>query len=214
MCGQCGRKLRTHYTGRTASPGCHCRQANRRGLGLLLPQHRRDAGRWRGDPRTVLEALALLGIEEALAAAERVEAGRDAVLEQFRLAVERAAYEAQRAGRRYRAVDAENRLVARGIEAEWEQRLRELEQAKAELVRREQRQPKMLDAIDRQRLLALGADLPQARQAATTTARDKKELLRAILEEVMVAVRKQEGHAQLRACPRTSESSLPQLPSM
>jgi len=137
----------------------------------------------------VLEALAPLGIEAALAAAERVEAGRDAVLEQFRLAVERAAYEAQRAERRYRAVDAENRLVARGIEAEWEQRLRDLEQAKTELARREQRQPKMLDAADRQRLLALGADLPQAWQAATTTARDKKELLRAILEEVIVAFR-------------------------
>jgi hypothetical protein len=24
ICGNCGRKLRTHYTGRTASPGYHC----------------------------------------------------------------------------------------------------------------------------------------------------------------------------------------------
>ena len=197
MCGHCGRKLRTHYTGRTASPGYHCagkQIVEGRGCYCL------NIGAMQIDgavTRAVLETLAPLGIEVALAAAERVEAGRDAVLEQFRLAVERATYEAQRAERRYSAVDAENRLVARSIEAEWEQRLRELEHAKAELARREQRQPKTLDAIDRQRLLALGADLPQAWQAATTTVRDKKELLRAILEEVMIAVQKQEGRAQL-----------------
>ena len=45
------------------------------------------------------------------------------------LAVERASYEAQRAERRYNAVDPDNRLVARGLEAEWEHCLRELEKA-------------------------------------------------------------------------------------
>lgn len=47
--------------------------------------------------RAVLEALALSGIEAALAAAERIEAERDAMLKQWRQAVERAAYEAHRA---------------------------------------------------------------------------------------------------------------------
>jgi hypothetical protein len=69
-----------------------------------------------------------------------------------------ALYEAQRAERRYRAVDAENRLVARGLESKWKQRLRELERAKAELARRERERPRALSAEDRRRLLALGAD--------------------------------------------------------
>ena len=64
---------------------------------------------------------------------------RDGALEQWRLAVERARYEAERAERRYRAVEPENRLVARGLETEWEQRLSELEQARSELERRERR---------------------------------------------------------------------------
>jgi hypothetical protein len=85
----------------------------------------------------VLAALAPAGLEAALAAAERLEADREDALAQWQLAAERARYEAQRAERRYRAVDAENRLVARGLESEWEQRLRELEQTKAELARRE-----------------------------------------------------------------------------
>lgn len=197
VCGHCGRKLRTHYTGRTASAGYHCsgkQLVEGRGCYCL------SIGAMQIDEavtRAVLEALAPSGIEAALAAAERIEAGRDAMLKQWRQAVERAAYEAQRAERRYRAVDAENRLVARGMETEWEQRLRDLEGAKAELVRREQRQPKSLSAAERQRLLELGADLPAVWLAPTTAPRDKKELLRAILEEVIIAVQKQDCHAQL-----------------
>ena len=147
--------------------------------------------------QAVLTALAPLGIEAALAAAERIEADHDGALAQWRLAAERASYEVQRAERRYRAIDPDNRLVARGLEAEWEKSLRELEAAKAELARREQRRPRTLSADERSRLLTLGADLRQVWQAPTTTARDKKELLRALLEEVIIAVHKNEYRSHL-----------------
>jgi len=147
--------------------------------------------------RALLAALAPAGLEAALAAAERLEADRDDVLAQCRLAAERARYEAQRAERRYRAVDAENRLVARGLESEWEQRLRELERAKAELARRERERPRALSAEDRRRLLALGADLQSVWEAPTTTARDRKELLRTLLEEVIITVFKAQHRARL-----------------
>ena len=197
VCGHCGRKLRTHYTGRTASPGYHCpgkRIENGRGLYCL------NVGAIQIDDavaQAVLTALAPLGIEAALAAAARIEADHDGALAQWRLAVERASYETQRAERRYRAIDPDNRLVARGLEAEWEKLLRELETAKAELARREQRRPRMLSADERSRLLALGSDLRQVWRAPTTTARDKKELLRALLEEVIVTVNKDEYRSHL-----------------
>jgi DNA invertase Pin-like site-specific DNA recombinase len=182
VCGHCGRKLRTHYTGRTASPGYHCvgsTIANGRGIYCL------NIGAMQIDDavaQAVLAALAPLGIEAALAAALRIEADHDGALAQWRLTVERASYEAQRAERRYRAIDPDNRLVARGLEAEWEKTLRDLETAKAELLRREQQRPKTLNADERRRLLALGADLSEVWRAPTTSARDKKELLRALLE--------------------------------
>jgi excisionase family DNA binding protein len=75
--------------------------------------------------------------------------------------------------------------------------LRELEQAKAELARRERERPRVLSAVDRRRLLALGADLQTVWEAPTTTARDRKELLRTLLEEVIVAVFKAEHRARL-----------------
>ena len=64
----------------------------------------------------------------------------DNALAQLRLAVERASSDAQRAERRYMAVDPENRLVAYPLECDWEKALRELEAAKAELALFEQQQ--------------------------------------------------------------------------
>jgi DNA invertase Pin-like site-specific DNA recombinase len=197
VCGQCGRKLRTHYTGRTASAGYHCAGksiVDGRGIYCL------SVGAMQIDEavaRAMLAALAPLGVEAALAAAEQLEADHEGVLAQWRLAVERASYETQHAERRYRAVDPDNRLVARGLEAEWESCLRELKKAKAELTRREQLRPRTLSADERGRLIALGTDLFRVWQAPTTSPRDKKELLRTLIEEVIVTVNKDERRAHL-----------------
>src|SRR5467141_3883217 len=94
--------------------------------------------------RAFLAALQPAALAATLAAAERLESDRDAVLKQWRLGVERASYEVQRAERRYRAVDPDNRLVARGLEREWEERLRALAAAKADLERRERQQPRVI----------------------------------------------------------------------
>jgi DNA invertase Pin-like site-specific DNA recombinase len=197
MCGQCGRKLHTHYTGRTASAGYHCAGktlVDGRGVYCL------SVGAVQIDEavaRAVLTALAPLGVEAALAAAERLEADHDGALAQWRLAVERASYEAQRAERRYNAVDPDNRLVARGLEAEWERCLRELEKAQTELANRERLRSRMLSADERCRLIGLGTDLLKVWQAPTTLPRDKKELLRTLLEEVIVAIDKEHHCAHL-----------------
>jgi excisionase family DNA binding protein len=118
-------------------------------------------------------------------------------LAQWRLAAERAQYDAERAERRYRAVDPDNRLVARGLEAEWEQRLRDLQQANAELARREQRRPRELSDSEHKAVLALGTDLKKVWGASTTTSRDQKELLRTLLEEVIIAVHRDQYEAKL-----------------
>ena len=135
-CGHCGRRLRTHYRGTNATPGYHC-------AGKHIVEGRASClsvGGVQIDQavsRALLEAVQPAAIDAALAAAEQLEADGDAALAQWRREVERKRYRAQRAERRYRAVDPDNRLVARGLEAEWEQCLRDLAQAEAELARRE-----------------------------------------------------------------------------
>jgi DNA invertase Pin-like site-specific DNA recombinase/predicted DNA-binding transcriptional regulator AlpA len=187
-CGHCGRRLHTHYRGRNAAPGYHC-------PGKVLVEGRGayclNIGGIQIDAAVTAAFIAALepaGLAATLAAAERLERDREAALKQWRLGVERAGYEAQRAERRYRAVDPDNRLVARGLEREWEECLRALDAAKAELERREREQPRMISEAERNRLLALGPDLAAVWNAATTTPRDRKELLRTLIEEVTIAV--------------------------
>ena len=199
-CGHCGRRLYTHYQGRNASPGYHCPGKNivqGRGVYCLnIGGVQID----RAVSEAVLDAVRPAGLKAALRAAEQIEADHDGAFEQWRLAVERARYEAERAERRYRGVEPENRLVARGLETEWEQRLSELEQARAELERRERRRPRELTTDERKAVLALGMDLQRVWDAPTTTARDKKELLRTLLDEVIVDAPRggQTAHLTLR----------------
>lgn len=196
-CGHCGRKLRTQYPGRNARPGYYCAGkniVNGRGVyclnigGVQIDQAVAQA---------LLEALKPAAFEATLQATQQLESDHDAAFAQWRLAVERTRYEAERAERRYRAVDPENRLVARGLEAAWEQRLRDLDQAQAELERKSQSRPRTLSPEDYQRIRALGADLNRVWAAPTTTDRDKKELLRTLLEEVIIAVQRDDFRAHL-----------------
>src|SRR5205823_14480562 len=101
-----------------------------------------------------------VALQAALDAADQVEAGHDAALEQWRRQAEQARYAATRAERRYRAVDPENRLVARGLEAEWEAALQAAQAAEAELDRREAARPVRLSTDERAKILAIATDLP------------------------------------------------------
>jgi DNA invertase Pin-like site-specific DNA recombinase len=196
-CGHCGRRLPTHYRGRSSAPGYHC-------PGKILVDGRGEyclnVGGLQIDEavaRAFVAALEPAKIAATVAAAERLEADREASLKQWRLGVERAGFEASRAERRYRAVDPDNRLVARGLEREWEERLSALAAAEAELARRQQVRPQALSPDERNHLLTLGADLAEVWRAATTTPRDKKELLRTLLEEVIVTVERDKAAARL-----------------
>ena len=83
------------------------------------------------------------------------------------------------------------------METEWEQRLRDLAIAETELQRREQQRPRALSEGEKEKIRSLGCDLPAVWMAPTTTGRDRKELLRALLEEVIVAVDRVEHRAHL-----------------
>jgi DNA invertase Pin-like site-specific DNA recombinase/uncharacterized protein YndB with AHSA1/START domain/predicted DNA-binding transcriptional regulator AlpA len=196
-CGHCGRRLHTHYRGRNSTPGYHCAGkdlVNGRGVyclnlgGLAIDQAVAQA---------FLEAVTPAAVEATRLSVEQLQADHDAALSQWRLEVERARYETERAERRYRAVEPENRLVARGLETEWENRLRELAAAEIELRRREQQRPRSLTPEQLRHLQTLGSDIHKVWNAATTTDRDRKELLHTLLEEVVLNLKRAEGHAHL-----------------
>jgi DNA invertase Pin-like site-specific DNA recombinase len=212
VCGKCGRRLHTHYSGRNASPGYHCSGKDivqGRGVYCL------NVGGIQIDQavtKAFLKALTPAAVEATEQAVQQLEGDHDAALSQWRLAAERAHYEAERAERQYRAVEPENRLVARGLENEWEKRLRDLAAAEAELERRQQQRPRTLSQEEKSRLRSLGSDLSKVWTAPTTTDRDRKELFRTLLEEVIVAVYRSERRAHLTLRWRGGELTEIDLP--
>jgi DNA invertase Pin-like site-specific DNA recombinase len=196
-CGHCGRRLRVYYQGKHSTPGYYCAAnniVNGRGMFCLR------VGGLRIDEAVAhafLEAVAPAGIEAAFVAEKNIEAGHEADIAQWRLQVERAHYETERAERRYRSVEPENRLVARTLEAEWESRLSELAAAEAELARRQSQCPASLTDEQRTRIRVLGTDLRRVWEAPTTTDRDRKELLQTLLEEVIITIAPAESKAHL-----------------
>jgi predicted DNA-binding transcriptional regulator AlpA len=185
------------YTGRTSSPGYHCSGEHlvegRGSYCLNIGAVQIDAAVM----RAFIAALEPARIAATLAAAEQLEADAQASLKQWRLGVERAQYAANLAERRYRAVDPDNRLVARGLERAWEESLNALETAKVELARRENERPRVLSSVERSRIGTLGPDLATVWTAATTTPRDRKELLGTLIEEVIVKVERDKSAAHL-----------------
>jgi len=196
-CGHCGRRLHVHYRGRNSAPGYHCAGKDLvqgRGVycltigGTAIEKAVADA---------FLQAITPATIEATRLSVEQLQANHDAALSQWRLGVERARYDAERAERRYRTVEPENRLVARGLEGEWENRLRDLATAELELRRREQQRPSAIRPELLHAIKNLSSDIRKVWEAPTTTDRDRKELLRTLLEEVILNLKRAEGRAHL-----------------
>ncbi len=196
-CGRCGRKLRVCYQGQNSSPAYYCPGSvlvnGRAHWCLRIGGVRID----RAVADAFLDAITPAGIDAAVVAEREMEADRDAAIAQWALQVERAQYEADRAERRHRTVEPENRLVARTLELEWEKRLSELASAKAELEDRRRMHPRPLTDVQRAQLRELATDLRSVWAAPTTTDRDRKELLHMLLEEVCIAVERSASTAHL-----------------
>src|SRR5262249_1463482 len=107
---------------------------------------------------------------------------------QWRRRLERARFEADRARRQYDAVEPENRLVARTLEAAWEEKLAALRELSDGHERFLRQQPRALSGEEQAEIRRLAADLPALWSAPSTTDADRKEVLRQVVEDVVVTV--------------------------
>ena len=212
-CGTCGRKLAVFYRGPAKTvPNYYCQGSaelvNGRGS-----RHMNVGGQAidAAVAEAFLAALQPAALQACLHAAEQLEHGHDAALDQHRRQVEQARYQAVKAERRYRAVDPENRLVARGLETEWNTALQQLADAEAELTRRQTARPKALTPAERDAILALGDDLGQVWDAPTTTDKDRKQLLRTLLEEVNITARRDDPDPHARLVLRWKGGAITEL---
>lgn len=111
----------------------------------------------------------------------REEVGR--VDRQWQEKLQRLDYEVQLARRRYEMVDPENRLVAQTLETEWNTQLVELEAARQEY-QRHQEPKEIVSTLDEMREVI--ANLGKHWHGGKLEPQDKKELLRCVIERVLL----------------------------
>ncbi len=200
VCAHCGARLVVHYAQSHRRPAPHTYECIRlRGnYGGPLCQHVPGPCLDTFVGGQVLAALEPAALELSLAAAEQVEQERATLLAHWEQRRERAAYEADRAARQYHAVEPEHRLVARTLERAWEEKLEVQQQLEEEYHRFLQQQPRGLSDAEWTAIRRLAADIPALWHASTTTAADRKELVRQVVERVVVAVQGTSEQVQVR----------------
>lgn len=189
FCGRCGRRMQVHYRDPDRGPRYICR-ASANSHGGPTCSHLQGAAVDEAVVEAFFEAvrpseIALL--EEVLEAGK---ADRENLMRHHREAVRGAEYEARLAEKRYRQVDPENRLVASELEKGWESALQTLAGARdvAERFEREQcPQGPALEPALREQLSDLGAGLPGLWRSGHLRQEHKKELLRSLIQRVILS---------------------------
>ena len=194
-CGHCGRKLSIAYTGSGVTYARYiCR--GEEDTGATNPCI--SFGGWRVDQAVAAELLNVispLGVQAALLAIEACNSQGDDKQRHTELALQQARFEAKHARRQYEAVDPDNRLVASELERRWNECLETVCRLEADLSAAQHDALPPLSQHERQRLLALGADLSQAWDHPMASAETRKRILRTVLKEIVVRV--QDGQIQM-----------------
>ena len=185
-CGKCGRAMRvTYHGGKGVSHASYvCRGAKDYGGSFC-----QVIGGSRIDDAIAshfLEEMAPASSAVHLAALSRLRAQEDEVLVQLELEIERAQYEADRKARQFHEVEPENRLVARTLESEWDHALERVEEVRQRIATRRQEQSLSLADVEQEEIRRLAHELPTLWRAPSTTDKDRKHLLRAVIEEVQI----------------------------
>jgi DNA invertase Pin-like site-specific DNA recombinase len=185
VCGRCGRRMSVSHGSQYLQYQCRRAQMDyAMPMCQAFPVSHLD----RRVGELFLEAVRPAAIETTLAALAALEREKQALDRHWRLRLERARYEVQRAQRQYDAIEPENRLVARELETRWNAALQALEQLEQDyaVVRRTELLP--LDEVEQGAVRRMAEDLPALWHAGTTTDLDRKRLLRLVVAEVVLAV--------------------------
>lgn len=192
LCGMCGSHMSLRYQGRNNLPNYVC-EVETREYGSPRCQQVRSTAVDTEVERLVLEALEPHRIALALGALEQLEEEAAAVERQWNLRLERARYEAQRAGRQYNTCEPENRLVARNLERLWEEKLRGVEEVEKEFAAWRKQHHTTFTTEDRQQILALGENLPRLWSLPSTTNADRKQIIRLVIKNVVLDRKRERG---------------------
>jgi hypothetical protein len=188
LCGRCGNRMtvRYHVQRDHPAPDYVCQ---RRGIESAQSACQRIPGSGLDEVvgRIVLEALTPASLQVALEVFEELRARKAEVHRLHRAQVQRAREEVEVAQRQFMLVRPENRLVADNLERLWNEKLAGLAKAEEDYTRLTKTDDPEIAPETKERICTLASDLPRVWNDPRTPARERKRMLRLLIEDVALA---------------------------
>jgi DNA invertase Pin-like site-specific DNA recombinase len=192
VCGICGKRMTVRYHSRQGhlEPDYACQ---RQGIEHAQPvcQLILGTGIDKAVGELLLEMVAPMTLEVAWAVQQELQVRLDEADQLRKQQVERTRYEADLAQNRYMQVDPNNRLVADELEADWNAKLRVLAEAQQQYEQQRQADRMMLDDEIKDKVLTLATDFPKVWHDPETSDRDRKRMVRLLIEDVTLTKNEQ-----------------------
>lgn len=195
-CGRCGRRMYARYR-RSGRPTYVC-STERSDYGLPLCQSASADTIEAWLSGLILEALRPAALAASLTAAGEVEQRREQQVRHWQQRLERARHEAERAARQYHACEPENRLVARTLERAWDEALQQVQRLEAEFERFTRDCPRLLGEAEQEQIRRLAGEVPTLWHDPSTTAADRQQIARLLLERVVLTVARDTDQVAVR----------------
>ena len=197
VCGICGRHMSVRYhtrRGKLASPDYVCVHSNKTQHCQSVPGHGIDAliG------KCVVQKISPASIEVAFAVQQQLEARIDEADRIRYQHVQNAEYEMQAAKGRYMMVDPQNRLVADELEANWNEKIRVFRQLQSEYECKKQQEQLRMTEQQKRKILELTGDFARLWNSDTTEDKDRKRMVRLIIEDVTLTKSERTIKVQIR----------------
>lgn len=186
LCGRCGLRMDVSYNGKEKN-NIYYRCRGEHDYGSKQCWTVASIPLDRAIEELFLQSMVPAELEVSLAVEREVTQQSETLDRHWKLRIEQTRYEAQRAERRYKSVDPENRVVARTLEREWEERLEQLQQVEQQHDEARRTHAIQLTVEDRARIRALARDLPKVWRAESTQLSERKAMLRLAIEAISVA---------------------------
>jgi DNA invertase Pin-like site-specific DNA recombinase/DNA-binding transcriptional regulator YiaG len=192
LCGVCGRRMtvRYHVREHQLKPNYMCQQEGIKN-GEQFCQSIPGGGIDEAVGELLVESVTPVALEVALSVHQELQNRLEEGDRLRQAQVERARYEADLARRRYMQVDPANRLVADALEADWNDKLRAIEGAQQEYERQRHGDRKVVLEEERAKIIALASDFPGLWRNPETPDRERKRMVRLLLEDVTLVREKE-----------------------
>jgi DNA invertase Pin-like site-specific DNA recombinase len=187
LCGKCGRRMHVRYHERFQRlEGSYCCELQTRNTGQ--PPCQRISGRVVDQvvAELLLRSFTPESVELAFQIQHELRQRYEAIELMRKQYLQRLEYEATTARRRYMQVDPNNRLVADTLEADWNTKLRAVQEAQEDYNRQRETDSHMLGEKQKNQITALATDFPGLWNNPNTSCKDKKRIVRHLIEDVTV----------------------------